>query len=243
MLVSRTSLAVALYLAALAGPTLADDWIAERLRGAVFTFTDSGWVELHRGDLVPDGQVVRTEAGGRVTLVRGAESVALAPNTQIEINDRDGKQYTTVKQAFGTVEIEAEVRNVEHFAVVTPHLAAVVKGTRFVVTSGRDSGKVEVTRGKVDVEDMVFHSAVAVPAGHWVMTNGEAPLVLDGGDVAANGQGHGKDGGNSGNGVGNGGGDGSNGHGAGGGNSGNGGGNGGGDGSNAGGNGNGNGKS
>lgn len=159
----------------------ADDWIAERLRGAVFTFVDGGWVQLHRGDVVPDRQVVRTQNNGRITLVRGAEIVEVSPNSQIEIVDKDGQQFTTVNQWYGTVAIEAEVRNVQHFAVVNQHLAAVVKGTRFTVKSNDDGASVDVTRGVVSVQDSLTHDSVQVPAGHSVETTAAAPLVMDGG--------------------------------------------------------------
>jgi uncharacterized membrane protein YgcG len=206
-------------------PAFADDWIAAKLRGPVFTKVNGDWVQLHRGDVVPDRQAIRTLTAGRVTLVRGEESIALGPDTEIEIVDKDGQQFTTVKQSYGKVEIEAEVRNVKHFAVVNTHLAAVVKGTVFVVTSDDDGGKVSVRRGQVEVQDKVYSSIVEVPAGHWVATTGDAPLVLDsdgttagtnnngvgngdgdGSNAGGNGNGHGNGGGNSGNGNGNGGG-------------------------------------
>ena len=230
----------------------ADDWVAEKLRGGVFTFVGGGWVQLHRGDVVPDGQPIRTQNNGYITLVRGAEVVELQPSGQLEIIDKDGRRYTTVKQSYGTVEIEAEVRDVQHFAVVNQHLAAVVKGTRFAVKSNDRGAEVHVSRGQVAVQDSLTGATVQVPAGQTVTTSAAAPLVLDGTPSVAivpagnpvsnaneNGNGHG--GGNNGNGVGNGGGDGSNaggnGNGNGGGNNGNGNGNGGGDG-NANGNGN-----
>ena len=50
-----------------------------------------------------------------MTLTRGAETIELAPGTQIRIYDRGGrKPFTTVAQQSGTVSIEAEVRQVQH---------------------------------------------------------------------------------------------------------------------------------
>jgi hypothetical protein len=163
----------------------ADDWVAQKLRGAVLTLVGGSWVQVHRGDVVPDGQPVRTQNNGHVTLVRGAEMVDVRPNSQIEIVDRDGRQFTTIRQLYGTVEIEAEVRNVQHFAVVNRHLAAVVKGTHFVVKSSDRGAEVAVSRGKVAVQDTLTGETVQVPAGHAVTTSAEAPLVLDGSPPAS----------------------------------------------------------
>jgi hypothetical protein len=144
---------------------MADDWVAVKLRGAVFAFVDGSWVQLHRGDVVPDDRVVRTQPSGRVTFARGAETIDLGPSTQIQIFDKNGKRFTTVRQFYGRVEIEAEAKNVLHFGVRTPYLAAVVKGTKFIVQSDKDSSDVSVMRGKVAVENFQTHKTVLLTAG------------------------------------------------------------------------------
>ena len=87
---------------------------------------------------VPDSRAIRTLASGRVTFTGGNETVDIAPNTQIQIFAKGGrKPFTTVKQYFGTVSVKAEVQQVQHFAVQTSYLAAVVKGTRFTSRPAR----------------------------------------------------------------------------------------------------------
>jgi hypothetical protein len=111
------------------------------------------WQPLNRGDVVPDSRVVRTGSFGTVELQRGEETLTLGANTQISIADKHAaKPFTTVTEYFGEVEVQAQVQNVQHFAVVTPYLAAVVKGTIFTVKSGRRGATVEVDRGHVAVE-------------------------------------------------------------------------------------------
>src|SRR5690606_23612207 len=100
-----------------------------------------------------DDRVIRTLRSGRVTFERGAELIELGGDTQVRIHDRTGRKHTTVLQDFGVVSIEAEARSVQHFSVRTPHLAAVVKGTRFTVRSGERTAEVEVDRGFVAVKD------------------------------------------------------------------------------------------
>jgi hypothetical protein len=144
----------------------ADDWGAEKLRGRVLQLIDGEWQPLEAGMVVPDTRVIRTLATGHVTFVRGQETVELGPHTQVQIFDKAGRRpFTTVKQYFGSVSVEAQVENVQHFAVDTPFLAAVVKGTRFIVTSSESGSTVRVRRGHVAVENKGDDSHVTLSVG------------------------------------------------------------------------------
>jgi hypothetical protein len=146
--------------------TFADDWMASKLFGNVLQLVDGQWQPVVRGDTVPDGRVIRTVGFGRATFTRGNETVDVGANTQIQIFDeKRQKPFTTVKQYFGTVSVEAQVEEVQHFAVQTPYLAAVVKGTRFTVNSGETGASVSVQRGHVAVEDKHDHTHVLLEVG------------------------------------------------------------------------------
>ncbi len=178
----------------LTSAAFADDWVAVKLRGQVLQLVEGDWARLQRGDLVPDDRVIRTLGNGRVDLKRDAEVISLGGNTQIQIKDKTGKRFTTVQQHFGTVEIEAEVRNVQHFAVETPFLAAVVKGTHFIVKSGKTESSVKVTRGRVEVTDHQSGAHVLVPAGQQAKVSAAGEIAVTGRGatstqvVGANGQ-------------------------------------------------------
>ena len=177
------ALFAALILVVTAGAAFADDWQATRLRGAVIQLVDGEWVKLKRGDVVPDSRVIRTLKTGHVDLKRGKETIQLGPDTQIRIFDEGGtKPYTTVEQSFGSVSVEAEVRNVQHFAVETPFLAAVVKGTRFTVTSGKTGARVDVKRGVVAVTAAKTGQTINVTPGRSVAieAGNQIGLVLSG---------------------------------------------------------------
>lgn len=163
-----------------AATALADNWVAVKLRGQVLQLIDQQWLDLKRGDVVPDDRVIRTMKSGRVTFQRGRELIEVGPQTQIRIVDKPGRSFTTVLQDFGTVSIEADVRNVEHFSVKTPHLAAVVKGTKFTVTSGKSDASVKVTRGRVAVEDQHSGQSVLVTAGQTASTEVGGNLDVSG---------------------------------------------------------------
>src|SRR3569833_701231 len=146
--------------------TFADDWTASKLFGNVLQLVDGQWQPVARGDLVPDGRVIRTVGFGRATFTRGNATVDVGATTQVQIFDeKRQKPFTTVKQYFGTVSVEAQVEEVQHFAVQTPYLAAVVKGTRFTVNSGQTGASVAVQRGHVAVKDKHDHTHVLLEVG------------------------------------------------------------------------------
>jgi len=162
----RLMLAIAAASTFLVTSALADNWVANRLYGPVEQLIGNQWQPLERGMALPDSRMVRTSASGRLTLTRGEETIELGPNTQIKIHDRAGtKPFTTVTQSFGTVSVEAQVEKVQHFEVQTPYLAAVVKGTRFTVTSGKSGATVTVHRGHVEVDDHLNRTHVTISLG------------------------------------------------------------------------------
>ena len=147
-------------------PTLADDWVADKLHGRVFVFFHGAWVALNRGDIIADSAVIRTGADGGVRFTRDHETIDLAADTQIQIFDRTGQRYTVVREAQGAVSVEANVENVKHFEVRTPYVAAVVKGTIFSVMTAGKGSMVETFRGDVGVTSARTAQRVDVPAGH-----------------------------------------------------------------------------
>lgn len=176
-----------LTLCALAAPTLAlaDDWVVVKLRGGVLQLVDGQWAPLKRGDVVSDDRVLRTMQNGRAELQRDEEVVAIGPSSQIQIHDKAGKRFTTVQQYFGTVEIDAEALNVQHFAVQTPYLAAVVKGTHFKVATSTKGSSVAVQRGHVAVSDDRSGLSTLLSKGEAVKVGEDGSFVVDGKGAAA----------------------------------------------------------
>jgi hypothetical protein len=101
------------------------------------------------------GSTVRTGANGRVLLSRGAETIMVSPNSVMEIPvaKEGGSGLTRVLQQSGQLLFDVEKKNVRHFEVATPYLAAVVKGTQFRVSVDEIGSRVEVLRGQVQVMD------------------------------------------------------------------------------------------
>jgi len=107
----------------------------------------------------------------------------IAPNSVISVptEAKDGMQTTILQQA-GSIVLEVEKKNVQHFEVETPYLAAVVKGTQFIVTVNADSTSVEVRRGQVEVSDFKTGQIAQVLPGQIATSfeHGKSGLTLSG---------------------------------------------------------------
>ena len=160
-------------------PAWADEWIVNRVRGDAQFLSGGQWAELTRGLAIVDGSSVRTGDDGRVGLARGAETIELAPGTEVFLHEGEGK-LTSIEQKSGSIDVDVERRNVQHFSVQTPYLAAVVKGTKFTVRVGRGSASVVVERGTVQVQDTINNLVVDIVRGQQAEVSKSAPLLVSG---------------------------------------------------------------
>jgi hypothetical protein len=153
----RCAFVAALILGTASGASAADDgvWSVSKSSGEVWLAADGAQqVSLSQEGTLKPGDTVRTGRNGRVLLVRGEETILISPNSVVGLptEKKEGLSTTIIQQA-GSILLEVEKRNVKHFEVETPYLAAVVKGTQFSVTVGAGSTKVGVVRGQVEVSD------------------------------------------------------------------------------------------
>jgi len=134
----RHIVAMAFVLAGSACATAADDgiWSVSKSSGEVWIATTGAQpASLKQEDTLKPGDTIQTGRNGRVLLVRGEETILIAPNSVIGVpsEKKDGLS-TTILQRVGSILLEVEKKNVKHFEVETPYLVAVVKGTQFSVT-------------------------------------------------------------------------------------------------------------
>jgi len=177
---------VALFVMASSSALAADDgiWSVSKSSGEVWiTATGAQPASLKQEDSLKPGDTIRTGRNGRVLLVRGEETILIAPNSEIGVpsEKKDGLS-TTIQQRAGSILLEVEKRNVKHFEVETPYLAAVVKGTQFSVTIDGASTRVEVSRGQVEVADFKSGQIAQVLPGQAATrsNNGKPGLSLSG---------------------------------------------------------------
>jgi hypothetical protein len=159
-------------------------WSVSKSSGEVWiTNGEVQQASLNRADNLKPGDTIRTGRNGRVLLVRGEESILVAPNSVVGLpaEPKEGLSTTIVQQA-GSILLEVEKRNVKHFEVETPYLAAVVKGTQFRVSVNEASTSVEVMRGQVEVTDFKSGQIAQVMPGQKATSfeHGKAGLSLSG---------------------------------------------------------------
>src|SRR5882672_4929999 len=150
-------LAMALALGAVSNAHAAEGetWSVSKSSGDVWmTTTGAQQVSLGQEEVLKPGDTIRTGRNGRVLLVRGEETILVSPNSVIGLptEKKDGLSTTIVQQA-GSILLDVEKRNVKHFEVETPYLAAVVKGTQFRVSVNATNTRIDVIRGQVEVAD------------------------------------------------------------------------------------------
>jgi hypothetical protein len=160
------------------------DWTVHRSSGEV-SLTGSGVQQalLKQEDVLKPGDTVRTGRTGRVLLKRGDEMILISPNSVVGVpaQKKEGLSTTILQQA-GSILLDVEKRNVKHFEVETPYLAAVVKGTQFRVTVSAGKTTVDVVRGQVEVADFKSGEIARVMAGQHAtaFANGKSGLSLGG---------------------------------------------------------------
>ena len=183
--IARTiTAAVALIIASSAFAADDGSWSVKKSSGEVWMGTSGvQQASVKTDEVLKPGDTIRTGRNGRVLLVRGEESILVAPNSVVGLpaEKKEGLS-TTITQQAGSILLEVEKKNVKHFEVETPYLAAVVKGTQFRVTVSASGATVDVVRGQVEVSDhRSGQIAQVMPGQHAsVSSHGNAGLTLTG---------------------------------------------------------------
>ncbi len=145
-------------------------WTVSESSGSVTVSRPGYSAVATRGGAVKAGDVISTGKNGRAVLVRGEEYLVVSPSARITIADPKPGAMTQIIQSFGNTLYKIKKMATPHFAVETPYLAAVVKGTTFSVTVTPKGASVQVTEGRVEV---------ATPDGgaSYLVTPGEIGIV------------------------------------------------------------------
>jgi hypothetical protein len=165
------------------------DWTVHKSSGEVW-LAGSGvqQASLKQEDVLKPGDTISTGRTGRVLLKRGDEMILVSPNSVVGVpaQQKEGLS-TTIKQQAGSILLDVEKRNVKHFEVETPYLAAVVKGTQFRVTVNAGKTTVDVVRGQVEVADFKSGQIAQVMAGQHAtaFASGKTGLSLGGSGALA----------------------------------------------------------
>jgi hypothetical protein len=119
------------------------------------------------GQVVSIGSEVQTGPGTVVFLSRNGDRLVIRPNSQMRIAEPEpGGLIDHFMQSLGSVFYDVEPRRNRSFGVSAPYVAAVVKGTKFLVTVEPERNSVRVDEGRVLVTSGDGASSVMVDAGH-----------------------------------------------------------------------------
>ena len=149
----------------------------ESIDGAAYRIASNGGVRLAAGDVLAEGQQIRTSGGAHAVL-------RLSDGSTVEMNERSvlgvgaRGQSMTVSLDDGAVIVQAAKRTSGHLYVKTPDCRVAVTGTVFSVNSGIKGSRVAVLQGTVHVEHLGTDTMVA--AGGQLETNDNlSPLPVD----------------------------------------------------------------
>ena len=164
-----------------ASPAVAKDvspvWLVSQESGDVRVMRpgmQQASLQLH-GRLLP-GDVVTTGTNGRAMLTRGDDYIVVSPGSQLLLpKDEQQSGFTRLVQQLGTMLYKVHHTGIPHFAVQTPMLAAVVKGTSFTVIVEQDHAAVQVTDGIVEVTSAAGQARRLVERGMTVYVGKERP--------------------------------------------------------------------
>ena len=127
-------------------------WRISESTGAVTVRRGDGQAVAKSGMTVQPGDAIVTGAGGRAVIVHDRDFVTVAGNSRVRVPvDASSSGITRLFQELGNALFRIEKRGKPHFAVDTPYLAAVVKGTTFSITVGAENTSLQVTEGVVEV--------------------------------------------------------------------------------------------
>jgi hypothetical protein len=127
---------------------------------------EAPWQAAASGMTIREGDGLETGADGRAVLKSGADSVTVSPDSKFVVPGQPTNRLgANIVQKLGTLLFKIERTPDRRFAVDTPHLAAVVKGTVFTVTVRPDGGALQVTEGAVQVASLASGEIALVRPG------------------------------------------------------------------------------
>jgi len=165
---------------ALAGPA---GWTMSESRGTVTVLIAGQSKVAVTGGNIPIGATVATGRNGRAVLVRGEEYAVVSPNSRLRVADpAPSGGLVQMFTDWGNAVFRIKKKSTQHFAVGTPYLAAVVKGTTFSVTVSDSGASVQVMEGAVEVATNDGGASRLVTPGMigFVSAENQSQLVVDG---------------------------------------------------------------
>jgi hypothetical protein len=147
--------------------TGAAGWRVDGITGQASAHRGAGAATpLAVGQVLSAGSEVETGVGAVVFLSHNGDRLIIQPNSRLRIDDPGTAGLLDhFMQSLGSVFYDVEPRKNRSFGVTAPYVAAIHKGTRFLVKIEPDKNSVRVDRGRVLVQSVDGVSSVLVDAG------------------------------------------------------------------------------
>ena len=141
-----------------------EGWVVSQVSGSVRRADGNRAVTV--GERLATGDRLVTGPAGQAKLVRRNDKITVSPNSDLKVGENKGDSlFTNIIQSIGTLLFQVEKNPRQRFQVVTPYLAATVKGTTFTVSVRAEGAAVHVTDGAVQVASRGGQSIVIVRPG------------------------------------------------------------------------------
>jgi len=162
-------------------PALAQSgsWTVSEAKGSVTIIDARGSRAAKVGAQLAEGATVRTAAQSSAVLVRGKEFVTMRQNAQLRIAPAERERgIVQILQDYGSALFNIGKQPNPHFGVDTPYLAAVVKGTTFVITVTNEGASLQVTEGAVETSTLDGGAVELIRPGSVAMIAAADPLRM-----------------------------------------------------------------
>lgn len=142
-------------------------WVVAALSGQVAQSADgTNWRRVSNGERLAFGTRLKTGPEGSARIERGEDVISLSPASVVELpKGANGGGADGVNQTLGTLLYKIFTRPNRRFAIDTPYLAAVIKGTTFTIVVGPDSAALHVTEGAVEVSSRLSADVALIRPG------------------------------------------------------------------------------
>ena len=138
------------------GALSSNDWTVRSSSGDVSAATvgPDNWRSIKTGKTLTAPFSIRTAATGQAILIRGDDTLLVAPQSVIEVraaSHSDAGLITRILQSIGSLVYQVEKRPQQRFEVKTPYLVSVVKGTTFTISVTEREAVVSLEEGSLEI--------------------------------------------------------------------------------------------
>ncbi|MBN1670948.1 MAG: FecR domain-containing protein [Kiritimatiellae bacterium] len=107
---------------------------------------------------------------GLARVAYGSAVIELGPDTAVVFEPEPGRTGRHLRVGAGTIEADIEPPiDARGMAVLTPHAAIRVTGTRFTVRVNAESTRVDLSRGRLEVTNLLKNESFLLQQGHYAV--------------------------------------------------------------------------